>query len=105
MECNTKSLETMIEFIDAKCGGLETPSICVEPDGVMALSWWGERGNLVIAFTDNGIEYSYIGNNGEVDIGNLADNFDSLWKKAGIRFLVETSIFEKKKNRWEVKKG
>ena len=76
MEYNIKSLEKMMDFISNYCGGLETPEIAVEPDGIFALQWWGERGSLVIAFTNENIEYSYVGNNGEVDYGNLEDKFE-----------------------------
>lgn len=105
MAYNLKSLDKMIDFINDRCGGIETPEICIECDEIFALNWYGERGNLVIAFEENEIAYSYIGNNGEIDYGVVTDNFDSLWKRAGVRFLIETSVYEKKKNKWQVKRG
>ena len=104
MDYDLKSLDRMISFLNDNCGGLESPEIVVEPDGLFALQWCGERGSLVVAFSENEIEYSYIGNNGEIDCGNLKDDFDSIRKKAGIRYLLEVSVFSKTKRRWEVKK-
>ena len=96
MSYNLKSLDKMIDFLNDRCGGLETPEICIECDEIFALNWYGERGNLVIAFEEDEIAYSYIGNNGEVDYGVIDDNFDSLWKRAGVRFLLEVSKFDSK---------
>lgn len=100
-EMNTDSMLKLIDYQNNFSGGLITPEINIEPDGTCSLSWYGERGSLIIAFPadKDEVEFSYLGMDGDGDFGTFSyddkDKFDSLRKRAGIESLIKTKIFEK----------
>ena len=100
-EMNIESMMKLIDYQNGFSGGLISPEINIEPDGTCSLSWYGERGSLIIAFPPqkDEVEFSYLGMNGDADFGEFAfddkDKFDSLRKRAGIESLIKTQIFEK----------
>lgn len=100
-EMDIESLKRMIEYQNGFSGGLITPDITVEPGGTFSLSWYGERGSLIIAFPidKDEVEFSYLGTNGDSDFGSFEyddkDTFESLRKRAGVESLIKTKIFEK----------
>jgi hypothetical protein len=100
-EMNIQSMMKLIDYQNNFSGGLITPEINIEPNGTCSLSWYGERGSLIIAFPfdKEEVEFSYIGINADTDFGSFAyddrDMFNSLIKRAGVESLIKTQIFEK----------
>lgn len=99
-ELNTDSLKKMIDFQNDYSGGLISPDISVEMDGTFSLTWYGEKGSLIIAFPGDkeNAEYSYLGKNGDSDFGEIndKDKFELLRKRAGIESLIKTQILKRK---------
>ena len=101
-ELNTDSLKKMIDFQNDYSGGLITPEISVEMDGTFSLTWYGENGSLIVAFTGDkeNAEYSYLGKNGDSDFGDIdfddKDKFEFLRKRAGVESLIKTQILKRK---------
>ena len=101
-DLNIESLMKLIDFQNNFSGGLITPEINIEIDGVTSLSWYGENGSLIIAFPNDKDfpEYSYLGKNGDNDFGDLDDDkFDILVKKAGIESLIKVKVYDKRKKK------
>ena len=102
-EMDMKSMLKLIDFQNDFSGGLISPEINVEPGGTCSLSWYGERGSLIIAFPEDrdNVEYSYLGKNGDSDFGEFnfddKDTFEKLRKRAEVESLYKVKLLKKGK--------
>lgn len=93
---NYNSLSMMILFINEECGGFESPIIETDSNGIFYISWYGKNGHLTLKF-DKNTEYNFISYNGKIERGVVDNNFTSLRKKTGVKYLYEVTILDKEK--------